>query len=287
MPVLTPDQLKRYRAETFCMTAQGRIYSAQQAVEFVNRRGFVFFWPIKDITFPSLWVAAAGDRPVADEHDDPGHKTWGWKDAMLPKKVWFYTRLLRKRNTIVSLQSIPYFYALSPNFGSPEEDYLIEYEEGRMPLETRQVYEALLKEGPLDTLALRRAAHLQSSSSNTAFNRALESLQVSLRILPVGVSEAGAWHYAFIYDLVHRHFPNLIHEAGSISEYEARRCLLMQYFQSVGAATAAAATKLFGWRAEDATRALEKLKQAGRLVDEVEIPGEKHAHWALPELIRG
>ncbi|HEY9088274.1 MAG TPA: crosslink repair DNA glycosylase YcaQ family protein [Anaerolineaceae bacterium] len=287
MPVLTPDQLKRYRAETFCMTAQGRIYSAQQAVEFVNQRGFVFFWPIKDITFPSLWVAAAGDRPVADAHDDPGHKTWGWKDSLLPKKVWFYTRLLRKRNTIISLQSIPYFYALSPNFGSPEEDYLIEYEEGRMPLETRQVYEALLKEGPLDTLALRRAAHLQSSSSNTAFNRALESLQVSLRILPVGVSEAGAWHYAFIYDLVHRHFPNLIDEAGPISEYEARRCLLMQYFQSVGAATAAMATKLFGWRAEDVTRALEKLKQAGRLVDAVEIPGEKHAHWALPELIRG
>lgn len=285
MPVLTPDQIQRYRAETFRMTAGGRVYTAEQALEFVNQRGFVFFWPIKEVTLPSLWVAAAGDRPVADAHDDPGHVTWGWKDSLLPKRVWFYTRLLRKRNTIVSLTTIPYFYALSPNFGSPEEDYLIEYEEGRMPLETRQVYEALLKEGPLDTLALRRAAHLQSSSSNTAFNRALETLQVALRILPVGISEAGAWHYAFIYDLVHRAFPNLVEEARPISEYEARRCLLMQYFHSVGAATAAEATKLFGWRAEDMLHALEKLQQTGQLVNAVEVPGAKHPYWALPDLV--
>lgn len=287
MPVLSLDRLNAYRADTFRARQHLRISSASQAVDFVNQRGFIFFWPIKGVTMPSLWVAAAGDRPVADAHDDPGHVTWGWKDDMLPKRVWFYTRMLRKRNTFISLQTIPYFYALSPNFGSPEEDYLIEYDEGRMPLETRQVYEALLKEGPLDTLALRRAAHLAGSSSTTAFNRALETLQVDLRILPVGISQSGAWHYCFIYDLVHRQYPDLINQAQPISEHEARRTLLIQYFQSVGAATAAEANKLFGWRLEDTQRALDKLKQAGKLVDEVEVPDSKHPHWAIPEMIEG
>lgn len=287
LPVITLDRLNAYRADTFRARGHLRLTSARQAVDFVNQRGFIFFWPIKGVTMPSLWVAAAGDRPVPDEHDDPGHVTWGWKDDMLPKRVWFYTRMLRKRNTIISLQTISHFYALSPNYGSPEEDYLIEYDEGRMPLETKMVYEALLKEGPLDTLALRRAARLAGSSSTTAFNRALETLQVDLRILPVGVSQSGAWHYCFIYDLVHRHYPDLIQQAQPISEHDARRTLLMHYFEAVGAATVAEANRLFGWRMEDTARALDKLTQAGKLAGEVEVVGSKHPHWAVPEMVEG
>jgi hypothetical protein len=285
MPVLPSNHLQTYRNQTFRSTNALRLISASQAVDFVKERRFIFFWPIKNILLPSLWVAAAGDRPVADDHEDPGHITWGWKDELLGKGVWFYTRLLRKRNTIISLDTIPYFYALSPNYGSPEEDYLIEYDEGRMPLETKLVYDALLNEGPLDTLSLRRAAHLTGTNSDTSFNRALESLQVNLRILPVGISQAGAWHYAFIYDLVHRRIPGLLEQAQAISEYEARRTLLEAYFQSVGAASLKDTGKLFGWRPEDTLRALEKLKTAGKLVDEVEVEGVKGKCLALAELI--
>jgi hypothetical protein len=284
MPCISIEQLQAYRARTFRWTNQLRLTNPNQAVDFVNERGFIFFWPIKGFTFPSLWVAAAGDRPVPDEHDDPGHITWGWKDDLMGKKRWFYTRLLRKRNTIISLDCIPNFYALSPNYGSPEEDYLIEYDEGHMPLETKLVYEALLKEGPLDTLALRRAARLTGQGSDTGFNRALESLQVNLRILPVGIAEAGAWHYAFIYDLVHRHFPDLIDRAQSISEYTARQNLLERFYITMGAATLHDATRLMGWRAEDTQKAAEKLIAAGKLMAGFELEGVKGEILALPEL---
>ena len=43
---------------------------------------------IKGIAFPSLWTAVAGDRPFADEHDDPGHVTWGWKDTAPGQRIW-------------------------------------------------------------------------------------------------------------------------------------------------------------------------------------------------------
>lgn len=286
MTTLSLDRLTEYRALTFRSTNALRLHSPAQAVDFVNARGFVFFWPIKGILLPSLWVAAAGDRPVPNEHDDPGHITWGWKDDMLGKRVWYYSRLLRRRNTMVSLKVIPYFYALSPNYGDPEADYLIEYDEGRMPLETKLVYEALLKEGAMDTLALRKAARLTGPGSETGFNRALEQLQVDLRILPVGVSQAGAWHYSFIYDLVNRHWPSLIEEAGAISEHEARRTLVELYLRSVGAATLAEITKIFNlWRAEDFTRAVDKLVASGTLAAGIEILGQRQPVVALPELL--
>ncbi len=66
---------------------------------------------------PSLWTAVAGDRPVADKHDDPGHITWGWKYKALGKKIWYYAKTLRKKATMISLEIAPYFYALSENYG--------------------------------------------------------------------------------------------------------------------------------------------------------------------------
>jgi hypothetical protein len=101
------DHLAAYRSKTFRSTPDMHLFGIEDAIEFVKQRGFVFFWPIKDILLPSLWVAYAGDRPVADDHDDPGHVTWGWKDSLLGKRSWYYGRILRKRNTIISLDTHP------------------------------------------------------------------------------------------------------------------------------------------------------------------------------------
>src|SRR5512143_922757 len=146
MPVINLQRLAEYRSHTY-FTARGmQLTSVDQAVDFVNQRGFAFFWPIKGVELPSLWIAAAGDRPVADEHDDPGHVTWGWKDSLLGQRRAYYARLLRRRNTFVSLDILPYFYALSPNYGDWENDYLDQYEIGQLTLESRLLYEALLHE---------------------------------------------------------------------------------------------------------------------------------------------
>ena len=130
--------------------------SIREAIKFVEERKFTFFWPVKGILLPSLWVANAGDREVPMEHDDPGHRTWGWKDDSLGKKYWYYAKLLRHRATFVSLDMIPNFYALSPNYGDPFQDYLMQYEEGKLTQECKLVYEALIKEGALDTLSLKK-----------------------------------------------------------------------------------------------------------------------------------
>ncbi len=268
MTQLTSKNFRTLRTSTFHLPPAKRLSSPAQALTFVNRRGFVYFWPIKGIDLPSLWVAVAGDRPVADQHDDPGHITWGWKDGALDKKIWYYGKILRGKATMISLEIAPYFYALSENYGSPEEDYLIAYEEGRLPQSAKQVYEALLEKGAMHTLDLRRESKL-ANAKDSEFNKALEYLQRDFKILPVGVAQAGAWKYSHIYEITTRHFPELSEQARKITESQSRAKLLELYFNMVGAAQLRDVTKLFGWSNEIANRAVNKLMEKNLLVKTV------------------
>jgi hypothetical protein len=279
------QSVREYRARTFRLNPGKQVTTKEGAIEFVNQRGFIFFWPIKDVVLPSLWVAVAGDRPVADEHDDPGHVTWGWKDALLGARRWYYAKVLHKRATIISLEMAPYFYALSENYGSPESDYLTQYEQGRLTRESKLIYEALLEESPLDTVQLRQRTHMTSREGEYAFNRSLTELQTDFKILPVGVTDSGGWRYAFAYDLVSRYLPEIPERARFIQEGAARQKLTELYFLSVGAAQVNDVVKLFGWRPAEAEKAVEALVEAGGLKRGLNVGNDSGEWIALTELV--
>ncbi len=280
---ISKSSYESYRAQSYRLGRGSQLRSEDDAVRYVEERGFVYFWPIKGVDLPSLWVAVAGRRPVADRHDDPGHVTWGWKDRLLPARRWYYGKLLRGKATMVSVETLPYFYALSENYGD-SNDYLLEYEAGRLGVEAKQVYEALLGQGPLDTLALRREARLTSHESNTRFERALVELQRGLRIMPVGVAQAGRWNYAFIYELVDRWLPQVVQQARAIGRSEARAHLLDLYLKSVGAATEAQIAQLFHWRKDDIAKACAALARAGLAGRVTKLAGQDGEWWATAEL---
>lgn len=283
--VINQEALKRYQAHTFRTLPGQRVHTIEGAIEFVKQRGFVFFWPIKEMVLPSLWGAVAGDRPVADAHDDPGHITWGWKDELLGKRAWYYAKVLRKRATMISWEAVPFFYALSENYGSPEEDYLTLYEQGRLTLEAKNVYEALLDKGPLDTLALRKASRLTSRESDSRFNKALTDLQADFKIVPVGVAQVGAWNYAFKYEVVARQYPDLPELAHEISERQARMKLAEFYFRSVGAANRGDLSKLFGWFPTPIEHTLNALEKDGIVQRGLDMPSRRGEWIAIPDLI--
>jgi len=284
MPTLDLKKLNTHRTRTFNLPPSKRVSTPAQALTFINKRGFIYFWPIKGIDMPSLWTAVAGNRVVAEKHDDPGHITWGWKDGALDKKKWYYAKILRHKATMISLDIAPYFYALSENYGSPDEDYLLAYEEGRLTQAAKQVYETILNEGAMNTIDLRKASKL-SNAKDSEFNKALEVLQSDFKILPVGVAEAGAWKYSFIYEIVPRHYPDLPEQARKIGEREARTKLIELYFESVGAAQERDAGKLFGWKKEFVTRAITGLVEKRKLV-EAEHPKQKGLWLALSNLCK-
>lgn len=272
-PMVTSDRIKEYRSHTFGYHPRDRVKTKDEAIQYVNKRGYIYFWPIYGITLPSLWGAVSGDRPVPNDHDDPGHVSWGWKDSLLGKHVWFYGKILRKKATIISMEIAPYFYALTENYGSPEEDYLTIYEQGRMTQEAKVVYEALLENSPIDTISLRKASHLTSHESESRFNRALTDLQADFRIMPVDVVDAGSWHYSFAYDIVARYEPTLLEKARFLGELDARQKILELYIHSVGAAQLRDLVKLFGWKPPDITQAVERLELQGIIQNHQEVDG--------------
>ncbi len=260
MAALIKEELQAYRAKTFRLIPGMQLTSIEDALAYVQERGFITFWPIKGIDLPSLWTAVAGERPVADEHDDPGHITWRWKDNMLDQRRWHYGKLLRGKATIVSLDVIPHFYALSERVADLD-DYRPLYHEGRLTYEAYSVAEALLHHGPQHTIQLRRLANLSAQSAKARFDKALTDLQRGLWILPIGVAEAGAWRYAFIYELFDRWFPEVVKRARGITQVEARAFLASCYLDSVGAAQPRDIGKLFRWPLNHVSKALKRLEQ--------------------------
>ena len=283
--MLTLDHIREYRSQTFAFQPQLRLKTKDDAIRYVNERGFIFFWPIQGIILPSLWGAVAGDRPVPDEHDDPGHISWDWKDSLLGKHIWYYGKILRKRATIISMEVAAYFYALTENYGSPEEDYLTIYEQGRMTQEAKAVYEALLASSPQDTISLRKASHLTSHESSSRFERALADLQADFKIMPVGVADAGSWHYSFTYDIVSRYEPSLLEHARYLGEVDARQKIIELYFLSLGATQYRDASKLFGWKPADLDQAITRLEHAGVIRNHQMITGTPGEWMVLAQLL--
>ena len=146
-----------------------------------------------------------------------------------------------------------------------------------MTAEAKAIYEAILEHGPLDTVRLRREARLSAESAKSRFDRALVELQVGLKVIPVGVAEAGAWNYAFIYEIVQRWFPELPQRARPIKRVEARRAVVLRYLENVGVADRKMIGKVFHvlrWTKRELDRTIATLLEEGK-VQEMEVEGLK------------
>jgi hypothetical protein len=98
-------------------------------------------------------------------------------------------------------------------------------------------------------------------------------------VLPIGVAEAGAWRYAFIYEIVQRHYPDLPEKARQIKRSDARRTLVSQYIDNVVASDRKMIGKVFHvlkWTPTELDRTIAALLQEGA-VREVQVKGLKHS----------
>ena len=239
--------------------------SESEAIQFVNDRKFIFFWPISGIPFPSLWTATAGNRPVPNNHDDPGHITWRWKDALLDKKVWYYAKILRNKSTIVSLELVDHFIALSntASQGMGEFEYLFRIgKRSRLELE---IFSQLTQFGPLDAISIKQRASRTLSFSPGEYDRAMLCLQRQFNILPTGISENGRWHFAYLYDTIDHYYPQKLNVADQITKDVAREKILTAVIQSNGVSTITEMKKLLDWELVDIQHTLDALQSNGKI----------------------
>jgi hypothetical protein len=162
----------------------------------------------------------------------------------------------------------------SESFGSIG-DYLAEYEDGKMTAEVKAVYEAILENGPLDTVRLRRGARMSAESAKSRFDRARVELQVGLKVLPIGVAHTGAWNYAFTYEPLQRWFPEIPEQARGIKRSEARRVLVQRYLDNVVVADRKMIVKvlhMLKWTSRELDRTIVVPLEGGS-IREIEIEG--------------
>jgi hypothetical protein len=279
---ITAEWVAEQREHNYRRTPARRVQTVEEARAFVEETGFCHFWPIQGVEMPNLFHAIAGRvRAVPSEHDDPDiGKCWGWKDDALDKRWWYYGKLLRRRATMVSLDLLPVFYACSDNFGDLEHDFLEEYRDGRLSLEEKNIYEALLANGPLDTVELRKKARLANDTAKYKFDKTLTELQAKLKVLPVGVAPVGAWRYAFKYEIVARWYPDLSERARPISRREAQKTLVMRHLNNVVAASRAEVFRtldVLGWTKREFEEAVSALVETGQ-IREVPVDGSKGSY---------
>jgi hypothetical protein len=156
-----------------------------------------------------------------------------------------------------------------------------------MTAEAKAIYEALLEHGPLDTVRLRREARMSAESAKSRFDRGLVELQVGLKVLPVGVVEAGAWNYAFVYEIVQRHFPDLPERVRPIKRSEARRTLVSCYLDNVVAAERKMIAKVFHvlkWTLTELDRTIAVLQEEGA-IRKVQVKGLEQPQFASTRVL--
>lgn len=273
--ILTLEEANARRDRRYRRQPNLRLRTADDIYHFVDDVGLCLLFPAKGIEMPNVYQAVAGfEKSMTAQHDDPTISlTWGTKDQSLNKRRWYYGKLLKGKATLASLALLPYLYALSSNYGDPD-DYLNEYEAGTLTAEAKAIYEALLRHGPLHTVELKRKANLYGDSLKAKFDKALTELQAGLKVLPTGVAEAGAWRYAFIYDIVSRWLPEQTLAARDISRKDARATLLAHHLRNVIYTTPKEVSRLFGWSAKETSSTVEQLRAAhqvmtGKLIDGV------------------
>ncbi|MBN1657377.1 MAG: winged helix DNA-binding domain-containing protein [Anaerolineae bacterium] len=273
MPTL--EQVQALRAERYRQRANLRIDNEQEALAFLNDVGISLLFSAADVELPSLWGALRGAN-TSPPRSNRGREiglAWRWKDTLPIEGKVLYGKFLRKKPVFIALALAPAFYALSPNYGQPAVDYLIDYQDGLLSIEARQVYEALLASGALPTSRLRREASLSGKANAGRFDRALAELQMQFRITKVATSDANRWGYMYVYDLFHHHFPAIVAAARNISGAQARETILLRYLHTVVAATEADIARLFGWTPRDVALLVARLANEQKLRAGIQIEG--------------
>jgi hypothetical protein len=267
LQVVNYKDVLNIRGPRYRLTADLKVRTREEAVRFVNQAGIVLLFPGDNLPLPDLWSAINGyERKLPKHHHDWAlSKTWDWKDKIPARKEAWYGKLVRGKPALVSLSDLPAIYALSSNYGELD-DYLEAYADGLLSKEAKEIYEALMANGPMPTSDLRKAVGMAGGGENARrFERAITELQTDLKIVKSGISDANRWKYCYVYDLLVRWMPDLGERARVYNSRSAMRHLITRYLDTSVAAPVALFPRLFGWDAGVTERVVGEMLGEGAL----------------------
>ena len=271
---LTRSQLEALRDRTFRRLPACRIRGATSALQFLNEVGFSLTLSDFGLPVPCLRVAAEGRRrprwPRRTHHDPAIILAWNLKDELPSKHLCYYSRVVRGKPTLVSLEQFGNLFALvRGDRGSG--DYLVDYRNGELSRAAFRVLDALHEHGPQYTPDLRRHAGLAAPEATAMFERAMAEVQ--RRMWVVKTEERYDPSFSYRWDFLDEWMPDEVEKARSIRREEAVYGILGRYLGAAFYTTERLTATLFGLPQDLIARAIDRLVQEEMAVADQRIAG--------------
>jgi len=188
------------------------IDSKEEALEFINKHGFVTLFPIKGKNFPNLYQATKGDR------EEKFRKAWEWADELsVNQRQIYYGKLIHGQVTLISMEMLPYFYKL--------------YKKFKFTGAAEKILGFIKQNGATSTEDLRKELGLTGKDKKNEFVKALDTLQTAFAITVV--SKGKPPRHTHTWNLIENWVPKeLISKAESLSEKAAKTKIVTKMLEN-------------------------------------------------------
>jgi hypothetical protein len=240
-----------------------RIKTIDSAGKFIHEVGFCLLFPLDRINLPTLYDATCGgERKIMAGWSETMQKLWSWKDELAANKQAFFGKYFKGRPSFISLEMLPYFYAISGNYGGIE-DYQEIYEEGRITQEAKRICDFIYNKGATPTVRLKKEAGFRGKGGGYRFDKALKELQRSLLVANRGIYTGESSWPSIIVDLLPRIFPKEVKKSLKVSEEKARKEIVKKFFDVALAARGKDLNGILDWKGEHVQSTLDALLKEG------------------------
>jgi hypothetical protein len=259
------EDLEQRRDRRFCRRPRLRVHNARTALQFIEDVGFCLVFTNRTQQLPCLWVAVCGRRdpvfPQHSHHDPELMLTWNLKDLLPARRRVYYGKLLLGKPSMVSLTHFPDFYAL--HGPAHDEQYLYDYEDGRLSRAAKQIMDVLVPDHPLTTKELKRRTHLDASRSRPIFDQAIAELQRQLYITMIEARYEPTFTY--VWDLLETWLPEPVARGREVLRHDAVYRLVRQYLSVVTYASPTQTERVVGVPRVEVEEAAARLRDEGVL----------------------
>src|SRR5712691_3535757 len=184
------EEIEGYRDHMWRREPENRIEDAVAAENFIESVGLCTALTDSRRAGPSLYIAVCGRRdahmPRNVQKDPESSLAWTIKDEVIRRGRAYYGKLVKGHSTFIARRLVPSFHAL---WGVPRKRESVVLSEG-----ARDVLAVLRREWELATGDLRKASHI---TERPRFNKAIDELQRTLKVVPTEVIYEPAFSYVW------------------------------------------------------------------------------------------
>ena len=272
-PAYTSTDIDRWRARVHRQSPRVAVNTKRRALNFIDRVGFCLVFRAEGDELSSLWQAVHGPCPEnilrGQFEKQASAFLWEMKQALPAEGAVYYGKLLLHRPTMISLDFLPYFYALSGRTGERDE-YVRAAIRGEISSMARRIMETFRRRSHLSTRQIRQMLQKSGPVGSGSFALAMNELQSKMYIAK---GDEDRRPFSFTWVPVRVLFAAQVRKARHISAEQARRAILEQHLRNQLLCTLPGIRKVFRWSRQEVYQTLGELLRRGIINSEARVEG--------------